>query len=176
MASKIAVIATSLEVPCDFLADRVWPHIYIYIYIHMARMTAIFPIRLCKAIRGGLRDQLKKDGTFIEGHTGMHERSITKDGRISLCAAQEREEFVEYDGHVLKFDNGEGPFFDDLTKQELSAPLVKAARKKELEYFESKGVWKKVPIQEAWKVSGRPPITVRWVDVNKGDDQHPDMG
>ena len=118
---------------------------------------------------------MRKDGTVIEGHTRMHDRSMTKDGLISLSAAQEREEFVEYDGHVLKFDNGEGPFFDDLTKQELSAPLVKAARKKELEYFEPKGVWKKVSIQEAWKVSGRPPMTVRWVDVNKGDDQHPDM-
>ena len=74
----------------------------------------------------------------------MHERSMTKDGLISLCAAQEREELVEYDGHVLKLDNGEGPFFGDLTKQELSAPLVKATRKKELEYFESKGVWRKV--------------------------------
>ena len=55
----------------------------------------------------------------IEGHAGMHERSVTKDGLISLCAVQEHEEFVQYDGHVLKFNNGEGPFFDDLTKQEL---------------------------------------------------------
>ena len=70
----------------------------------------------------------------------MHERSMTKDGLICLCAAQEREEFVEYSGHVLNFDNGEGPFFDDLSKQELSAPLVTAARKKQLEYFESKCV------------------------------------
>ena len=83
---------------------------------------------------------MRKDGTVIEGHTGMHERSMTKDGLISLCAAQEGEKFVEYDGHVLKFDNCEGPLFYDLTKQELSAPLVKAARKKELEYFDSKGV------------------------------------
>ena len=138
-------------------------------------MAAIFPIRLCKAILGGLRNQLRKDGTVIEGHTGMHGRSMTKDGLISLCAAQELEEFVEYDGHVLKFNNGEGPFFDNRTKQELSAPLVKAARRKELEHFESKGVWKKMAMQEAWKVSGRPPITVWWVDVNKGDDEHPDM-
>ena len=105
----------------------------------------------------------------------MHGRSMTKDGLIRLCVAQTREVFVEYDGHVLKFDNGEGPFFDDLAKQELSAPLVKAARKEELEYFEPKGVWKKVSNQEAWEISGRLRITIRWFDVNKGVDQHPDM-
>ena len=74
----------------------------------------------------------------------MHETFVTKDGLISPCAGQEREEFIEYDGHVLKFDSGDGRFFDDLTKQELSAPLVKAARKKELMYFESKGVGRKL--------------------------------
>ena len=88
----------------------------------------------------GLRDQLKRDGAVIGGHAGMRERSSTKDGLISLCTAQEREDLVEWNGHVLKFDDGEGPFFDDLTKQELSAPLVKSARRKELEYFETKGV------------------------------------
>ena len=67
----------------------------------------------------------------------MHERFITKEGLISLCAADELAEMI---GHVLRFDAGEGPFFDDLSKQELSAPLVTAARKKELKYFESKGV------------------------------------
>ena len=105
----------------------------------------------------------------------MHERSMTKDGLISLCAAQQREAFFEYSGCVLKVDSGQGQFCDDLTKHELSAPLGKAARKKELEYFESKRVWRKVSSQEAWKVSGRPPITVWWVDVNKGGDQHPGM-
>ena len=45
-----------------------------------------------------------------------------------------------------------------------------AARAKELEYFESKGVWKVRPIEEARKRTGKPPVTVRWVDVNKEDD------
>ena len=66
----------------------------------VARMAAVFPIRLCKAILGGPREQLKKDRTVIEGHVGMRERLMTKDGLISLCASQEREEYVEYNGHV----------------------------------------------------------------------------
>ena len=90
-----------------------------------------------------------------------------------MCAAEEYR--ATKNGEVLKFDNGEGPFYDDLTKQQLPNELVKAARRKELDYFEMKNVWNRVPVQEAWKVSGRPPITVRWVDVNKGDDEFPDI-
>ena len=32
-----------------------------------------------------------------------------------------------------------------------------------------------MPHDEAWRVKGRPPITVRWVDVNKGDDENPEI-
>ena len=42
---------------------------------------------------------------------------------------------VEMHGHILKFDDGEGPFYDDLTRQQLPTQLVKAARRKELDYF-----------------------------------------
>ncbi len=31
------------------------------------------------------------------------------------------------------------------------------------------GVYEKVPIQECWDVTGADPISVRWVDINKGD-------
>ena len=131
----------------------------------VARMAAVYPVKLCKAILTGLRDQLRSDGVVIDGIVGMHEMP---DEHVEQTC-------VNVDGHALRFDNGEGPFFDDLTKQELSTPLVKAARRKELQYFEDKHVWRRVPISEAVRASGRPPITVRWVDVNKGDDVSPDI-
>ena len=40
-------------------------------------------------------------------------------------------------------------------------------------YFNVKGVWRKRPIQEAYQRTGRAPITVRWVDINKGDEENP---
>ena len=52
---------------------------------------------------------------------------------------------------------------------------MKAARLKELDDFEAKNVWKQVSLAEAQRISGRSPITVRWVDVNKGDDDCPDI-
>ena len=80
---------------------------------------------------------------------------------------------VEMHGHILKFDDGEGPYYDDLTKQLLPTQLVKPARRKELDYFEAKNVWRRALVSEAYRINGRQPITVRWVDVNKGDGDCP---
>ena len=62
---------------------------------------------------------------------------------------------------------------DDITGQPLNPELCRIARQKEIDYFRNKGVWDMRRIQEAWARTGRPPISVRWVEVNKGDDEHP---
>ena len=66
-----------------------------------------------------------------------------------------------------------GKYKDDLTRQPLRDDLVKAARAKELEFFSSKGVWAKVPRPRSVGRTGKPPISVRWVDVNKGGEDDP---
>jgi len=66
-----------------------------------------------------------------------------------------------------------GQFKDDITGQVLNDELVKQARMVELEYFRAKSVWTKRPKAECYRQTGRPPISVRWVDVNKGDDVNP---
>ena len=62
-------------------------------------------------------------------------------------------------------------FVDDLTGQVLDERLVNKARRLEMEYFKQKDVYTKVPRSEAMRRTGRQPIGVRWVDVNKGDDE-----
>ena len=79
-------------------------------------------------------------------------------------------------GEVMHVQVEHEPVYrDDLTGQILPPELVQAARAKELEYFESKQVWEKRPVAEAKRRMGRPPISVRWVDVNKGDNQTPNI-
>ena len=34
--------------------------------------------------------------------------------------------------------------------------------------MKEKGVWSEVDVEEAWKVTGKAPMTVKWVDTNKG--------
>ena len=50
---------------------------------------------------------------------------------------------------------------------------MKAARREEIAYFKSMGVYEKVDVAESWKETGKAPIAVRWVDINKGDSKEP---
>jgi hypothetical protein len=76
---------------------------------------------------------------------------------------------------VLNFAAHErrGVYLDGTTGQPLDPALVVAARAKELEYFNPKQVWTKRRISEAAAKTGKAPISVRWIDTNKGDDEHP---
>ena len=79
-------------------------------------------------------------------------------------------------GEVLHVQvEGKKIFKDDPAGQPLDPKLMAAARAKELEYFESRGVWKMKTIEDARRQTGKPPATVRWVDVNKGDDLSPNI-
>ena len=52
--------------------------------------------------------------------------------------------------------------------------LVAAARKEEMLTFQQHGVYVKRPISECIEQTGKRPIGIRWVDVNKGDEQEPE--
>ena len=66
-------------------------------------------------------------------------------------------------------------FYDDLSGEALDGQLVKLARAEEMTEFDKHTVYTKVPLKECWDVTGKAPIGVRWVDVNKGDKVHPEI-
>jgi len=51
--------------------------------------------------------------------------------------------------------------------------LVKEAREEEVEYIEKIPVYDVVDETEAWEVTGKGPISGKWVDINKQDDDNP---
>ena len=125
-----------------------------------AKDAAKYPRGLCRAILKGATQQARAD-------------AILKDGCYGLQVPDDEEEIRR---QVLGPEQGySGRLHDDLTKQPLKDELVREARAKELLYFHSKGVWVKVPKKPAKARTGRNPISVRWVDVNKGDEQNPIM-
>ena len=136
----------------------------------VARMAAVYSFKLCRAILVGFRNQLRADGRFQDGFVGIlesfdNEQELFDTYRIS-----------DSSGAVFHVKVSNEPVYkDDLTGQPLPPELVRQARAKELEYFGAKKVWGKRAFGEARKVTGRPPITVRWVDVNKGDNEHPNI-
>ena len=105
-----------------------------------------------------MTDELRARGIVRSGEVGLH--AVTDDAQV--------------DGQLHGPEQGySGRFRDDLTHQVLRDDLVHEARQKELQYFFSKGVWLKRPKSEARRRTGKGPISVRWVDVNKGDDLCP---
>ncbi len=114
-----------------------------------------YPKELCRAMLRGVTKQLRSD-------------DLLKDGCFGMQAPDD-------DAEVLKNTFGpeqgySGRYRDDLTGQVLRDDLVREARAKELAYFTAKGVWQKVSRAKARAQSGKSPISVRWVDVNKGDE------
>ena len=65
--------------------------------------------------------------------------------------------------------NGVASAWDDVNDKILDAAEVKQARKVELEYFETLGVYTRVPKSHQQRSGGKI-IGTRWVDVNKGDE------
>jgi hypothetical protein len=124
----------------------------------VAAEAAIYSDDLCRSIIHGMKMQMRDDGLLHRGCFGLQAHDDEK----------EREDSMK------RLENGySGAYHDDLTGQVLNDELVKEARAKEIAYFVAKGVWRRVPRATAYQRTGRPPITVRWVDVNKGDDKNP---
>ena len=63
--------------------------------------------------------------------------------------------------------------WDDVSGKNLDVHKVAAARKKEIAYIEGKGVWKKMSRKEAIR-KGLKVLQVRWIDINKGDEERED--
>ncbi len=49
---------------------------------------------------------------------------------------------------------------------------MKKARTEEMAEFQKHKVYRKVPIKEAWEKTGKAPLEIRWIDINKGDDDN----
>ena len=90
-------------------------------------------------------DQLKRDDLLIEGCYGVQ------------VPTDDAEALKEMYGPAQGYS---GRFRDDLTGQVLKDDLVRAARAKELAYFNEKGVWAIRRINECLRRTGKPPISV----------------
>ena len=142
----------------------------------VAREAAVYPFRLCRAILRGFRNQLLKDGTLQTGMYGMQgvfEEDQTKYYDHLTGAVLEGEELAAAEKVFAVQQKIHEGYRDSVTGQPLRADLVKAARKLELEYFDAKQVWERRPRSEALARTGKQPISVRWIDTNKGDDELP---
>ena len=65
-------------------------------------------------------------------------------------------------------------YWDDVSGKELDPEKVTRARQEEMAEFRKHKVYVKVPLAQCWAQTGKKPIGVRWVDINKGDEENPE--
>ena len=72
---------------------------------------------------------------------------------------------------VVQYLGDEENAFDDVHGGTLPAEKVIEARDEEVTYMVGRDIWTEKPVAECWEKTGKPPVSIRWVDTNKGDDQ-----
>ena len=118
-----------------------------------AKRAEIYPEQLCREILLGLIDQMKVDGRLL--------------GNGCLGSV------VQCDESTQEYQENMARYWDDVSGKELNGSQVREARKEEMKEFEKHKVYVKVPIAQCWARTGKKPIGVRWVDINKGDETKP---
>eukprot|EP00435_Cladocopium_sp_Y103_P036481 s3436_g9.t1 len=119
-----------------------------------------YPPKLVDAIARGIRAQPVLDGQMKEiGHVGgpdPHEEANYEECHHEMLPSA-TELYVKE------------PVIDANTGVELDPKKVGAARATELEWIKRQDVYTKVPTSMCYEETNRPPITLKWVDRNKGD-------
>ena len=69
----------------------------------------------------------------------------------------------------------EGYAWDDVNMKTLDLKDVRIARHEEVAYMKARNIWRVVDADEAWAKTGRGPVSVRWVDADKGAEGMPNI-
>ena len=133
------------------------------------KQAQVYPQELCKAICIGLQKQIKADaaGQFLL--TEMDNENTSSQDLMNVAKEM-----------MKKYKTIEEPecedlevAWDDVSGAELDPKQVRKAREEEVEYVHKMKLYDKVPTSECYQRTGKAPISVRWIDINKGDQQHP---
>ena len=120
-----------------------------------------------------------------EGTTAMQEADPGGEMTAELGTKSDAMNVAQQEQEVLKHvaeifvgseadDDGQsGWAWDDVHGKCLDLSQVREARQQELEYMKLKGIWAKVDRDESYSKTGKKPVSVKWVDTNKGSDEVP---
>ena len=144
-------------------------HNHVVLQAGRTRAAQIDPPGLCRAICLGIKEQINADrqGQFLLMEMGNAPENAKSLMNMSEKIKKKCETVEECDAVVME------EAWDDVSGRALDPEQVKKARKEEIEYVHKMGLYVKVPISECHNKTGKPPITVRWIDINKGDTDNP---
>ena len=140
-----------------------------------AKATESYPERLCIAVLKALRQSMRSVGLLGAMEVGYHVDEPDLSFEIQRYREEQNEDkplfAMETGYHVDEPDVSVEveKHYDDITGALLEPTLVRKARAEEVEFLERLGTWRDATEEECIRVTGKPPIPSRWVDINKGD-------
>ena len=148
-------LAKTLEKKCSGM------HRHVQLINGRAKHAQVYPPKLVSAILRGIRQELRNAG----------ELSALSELVAGPCpddtGNEQTEEFFDPDNVP------EGEYYDSVTGIVLDPEKVRAARNDEMKWVEKQQLWETVDEKICWEETNRAPITLKWVDRNKGDEAHP---
>ena len=135
-------------------------HVHVVLEGGRTKNAQVYPRQFCRAICEGIAAEKRLRSLGLEAY------SLEEVKGLSAYGNDPSGELHEDETELMRA-------FDDVSGDELKPEMVKAARAEEMLYFKKMGVYKKVPKKVCLQETGREPIGVRWVDINKGDNLHP---
>ena len=158
-------IAAILSGVCSNVEGKTW-HRHVNLINGRARSAQVYPPLLVRGILEALRNQLAEDGEFSQALNSLGA------GPVPDAVPVIDEEQEVYDSLPPADLPVAGPVYDSNTGAELDLAKVAAARREELDWVQKQCIYKKVPAEQA-RAAGKVPITMKWVDRNKGDLDRP---
>ena len=156
-------LAEALQGVCSNMdGSRPW-HRHVHLINGRASRAKEYPPKMVIAVLKAIREQMIDDGQ-------LSELSSMTAGPVPEHPLIEDDGVVDHHEDYLTDEE----FDDDVNGGVLDPRLVRAAREEELRWLRRRNTWTKVPWDQAISESGKQPISLRWVDTNKGDDQRPD--
>ena len=133
-----------------------------------AKKAQEYPDGFCRAMCRGIKEQLEADRA---GPSLLI--TMSNEGTQSLRGAKEEARKLEKKYKTAEEDNivNLEMAWDDVTGVAFDFERVKTARQEEIDYIHKMTLYKKVPISACVRTTGRQPISVRWIDINKGDSE-----
>ena len=117
----------------------------------------------------GLTGQIKADrkGQFLIAGINTNGNNHVNQMAMETESTKKRYKIVAEDDD--KFEMAWG----DVTGAEIDPTIAKQARVEESECVRDMSLYTNVLIKECYDKTGRAPFTVRWIDINKGDQANP---
>ena len=134
------------------------------------RKAQEYPPDLCRAICTGIQEQMEVDrkGNYFKVSIDTTMEESAKQFMNMKKEIQSKYKTIEEEDSEQLYEA-----YDDVSCAHFDAKKVQQARMEEVDYVRGMRLYDKVPIAECRVRTGRNPISVRWIDINTGDEAQP---